>query len=76
LKHVLPGLPARQAEISLRRLPSTSPAHAGMTVEGKLEKWRVIIARPNNQALAIWLRACSGVSPRALASSSTKKSRA
>ena len=44
LKHVLPGLPARQAEISLQRLPSTSPAHAGMTVEGKLEKWRVIIA--------------------------------
>jgi TDG/mug DNA glycosylase family protein len=43
-KHVLPGLPARQAEIGLQRLPSTSPANAGMTVEGKLEKWRVIVA--------------------------------
>jgi len=44
LKHVLPGLPARQAEMSLQRLPSTSPANAGMTVERKLEKWRVIVA--------------------------------
>ena len=41
---VLPGLPARQAEISLQRLPSTSPANASMTVERKLEKWRVIVA--------------------------------
>ncbi len=44
LKHVLPGLPARQVEIGLQRLPSTSPANAGMTVERKLEKWRVIVA--------------------------------
>ena len=43
-RRVLPGLPARQAEIGLQRLPSTSPANAGMTVEGKLEKWRVIVA--------------------------------
>jgi len=43
-KHVLPSLADRQAEIVLQRLPSTSPANAGMTVEGKLEKWRVIVA--------------------------------
>ncbi|MEE8494953.1 MAG: DNA-deoxyinosine glycosylase [Xanthomonadales bacterium] len=42
--HVLPGLLPRQAEIGLQRLPSTSPANAGMTVEGKLEKWRAIVA--------------------------------
>ena len=33
-----------QAEIALQRLPSTSPANAGMTVDEKLEKWRVIVA--------------------------------
>jgi TDG/mug DNA glycosylase family protein len=43
IKHVLPGLADRQAEIGLQRLPSTSPANAGMTVEAKLEKWRVIV---------------------------------
>jgi len=43
-RQVLPGLPSRQSEIKLQRLPSTSPAHAGMTVDQKLEKWRVIVA--------------------------------
>ena len=43
MRHVLPGLADRQAEIVLQRLPSTSPANAGMTVEGKLEKWRMIV---------------------------------
>jgi len=43
-KHVLPGLPARQPAISLQRLPSTSPANAAMTVDQKIEKWRVIVA--------------------------------
>lgn len=43
-RHVFPGLPFRQPEISLQRLPSTSPANAGMTVAVKLEKWRVIVA--------------------------------
>jgi hypoxanthine-DNA glycosylase len=43
-RHVLPGLTDRQAEIGLQRLPSTSPANAAMTLEGKLEKWRVIVA--------------------------------
>ena len=30
----------------LARLPSTSPAHAGMTLENKLEKWRKVIGGP------------------------------
>ena len=42
-KHVLPGLPAHQAEIKLQRLPSTSPAHASMSVAQKLEKWQVVL---------------------------------
>ena len=44
LKHVLPGLGSGQTKIELQRLPSTSPAHAGMTVEEKFEKWRAIVA--------------------------------
>ncbi len=42
-KHVLSGLPAHQAEIKLQRLPSTSPAHASMSVAQKLEKWQVVL---------------------------------
>jgi TDG/mug DNA glycosylase family protein len=42
-RHVLPGLPARQAEIKRLRLPSTSPANAAMTVDKKFENWRVIV---------------------------------
>jgi TDG/mug DNA glycosylase family protein len=40
-KHVLPGLPA----LSLRytRLPSTSPAHASLSLEQKLEAWKCIL---------------------------------
>lgn len=44
LKRVLPELEKAQAEIPRRRLPSTSPAHAGMSFEEKLEAWRVILA--------------------------------
>ena len=42
-KHILPGLAAHQAEIELQRLPSTSPAHASMSVAQKLEKWQAIL---------------------------------
>jgi len=47
IKHVLPGLAARQAEIELQRLPSTSPAHASMSIAQKLEKWQVILQEPS-----------------------------
>lgn len=38
--HVLPGL--GKTALSFRRLPSTSPANAGMSFQRKLELWRVI----------------------------------
>jgi len=37
---VLPRLPAAQARIPRVRLPSTSPAHAGMKGDEKLRRWR------------------------------------
>ncbi len=41
LRHVLPGLDLG-AGMDLVRLPSTSPAHAGMAVAQKLAAWRVV----------------------------------
>ncbi len=43
LKHVLPGLDGPAAGFGLKRLPSTSPAHAGMSLEQKKEAWRVVL---------------------------------
>jgi len=42
-RHVLPTLQGRAANLPLRRLPSTSPAHAGMSLQQKREAWRVIV---------------------------------
>ena len=39
---VLPGLGTDFKELSYECLPSTSPAHAGMTFAGKLARWRRI----------------------------------
>lgn len=49
-RHVLPGLTASgvinapHAPLTLLRLPSTSPAHAGMPYERKLALWREALA--------------------------------
>ncbi|MFC3336947.1 DNA-deoxyinosine glycosylase [Paracandidimonas soli] len=42
-RHALPGLAERQLP-ELVRLPSTSPAHAGMVFEEKLRQWRAALA--------------------------------
>jgi TDG/mug DNA glycosylase family protein len=41
-RRVLPGLDAASAAIASCRLPSTSPAHAGMSYEQKLDRWRIV----------------------------------
>ncbi|WP_346838597.1 DNA-deoxyinosine glycosylase [Microbulbifer sp. SAOS-129_SWC] len=41
-RHVQPTLPARWAALPLSRLPSTSPAHAGMPFAEKLAQWHGI----------------------------------
>lgn len=42
-RHVLPVLSGSAASLPMQRLPSTSPAHAGMSVERKTAAWRVIM---------------------------------
>ena len=42
MKYVLPELPDAAATLTTTRLPSTSPAHASMTFEAKLQKWQVL----------------------------------
>jgi hypoxanthine-DNA glycosylase len=42
-KHVLPGLDSGSAAISLQRLPSTSPAHAALSLARKTGEWRVLL---------------------------------
>ena len=43
-RHVIPNLPAAFAGIEQRVMPSTSPAHAAMSFERKLERWRGVAA--------------------------------
>jgi hypoxanthine-DNA glycosylase len=42
LKHVLPTLSGPAAQLPLQRLPSTSPAHAGLNVAEKKMAWQII----------------------------------
>jgi hypoxanthine-DNA glycosylase len=43
VRRVLPGLDAAAASLPRVRLPSTSPAHAGMRPAEKREAWRLIL---------------------------------
>lgn len=45
LKHVLPCLEGASANLELKRLPSTSPAHASLGLEQKKEAWRILLGR-------------------------------
>ena len=45
LKYVLPGLEGSSATLKLQRLPSTSPAHASLSLEQKKEAWRVLLGQ-------------------------------
>lgn len=42
-RHVVPQLAERIRRLHLERLPSTSPAHAGMPRAAKLEAWRRLL---------------------------------
>lgn len=43
-RHVLPTLTEQQSAIVRLRLPSTSPAHAAVTFEQKLQQWQQILS--------------------------------
>jgi double-stranded uracil-DNA glycosylase len=45
VQHVLPGLPADIAGLPCVRLPSTSPAHAAMSLPAKRRAWSAIATR-------------------------------
>lgn len=46
IRRVLPNLSQNTtARLSLKRLPSTSPAHAGLHVEKKIQEWSIVKGR-------------------------------
>jgi len=45
-RHVLAQLSPRHRDIPRHRLPSTSPAHAGMRFETKLAQWQSVLGDP------------------------------
>lgn len=42
LRHVLPALPMTLQQLPRLRLPSTSPAHASLGLQAKIEAWQVL----------------------------------
>lgn len=48
--HVVPELPEALAAIRTLRLPSTSPAHAGMSLADKATQWRQALTPTQKQA--------------------------
>jgi len=48
LKLVWPGLPETFQHIERHLLPSTSPAHAGLTRTQKLEAWKIVVQTLEN----------------------------
>lgn len=48
MRHALPGLP-EASRLSLVRLPSTSPAHAAMSMEQKYQTWRQALTRHSTE---------------------------
>lgn len=49
-RHVVPSLPAAWASLPQSRLPSTSPAHAGMSLAEKAHHWTQVLAQARNAA--------------------------
>lgn len=43
-RHVLPGLDLQRQPLTFHRLPSTSPAHAGMPYAVKLARWQAALS--------------------------------
>jgi len=50
-RHVLGRLPPAGQDLSYQRLPSTSPANAGVTLEQKRQAWRAILLVPGADCL-------------------------
>lgn len=46
-RHVLPRLTGKSRELKAVQLPSTSPAHAGRTLQQKLKAWRQLLELPH-----------------------------
>jgi len=46
MKRVLPKLQGEPAGLPRHRLPSTSPAHAGLSLEQKKQAWRILLGDP------------------------------
>ncbi|MEQ1530500.1 MAG: DNA-deoxyinosine glycosylase, partial [Methylococcales bacterium] len=42
VKHIMPSLSPGLKRLRYRRLPSTSPAHASLTLAQKIQAWKVI----------------------------------